>query len=65
MKNPTSGGKDSFPGPLAVKLVDDVPTVFPQASGAVEPHEDLLKTVYDHGPVDVRYWHRRACLATI
>lgn len=53
MKNPTAGGKSSSPGPLAVKLVEGVPTVFPRDSGLVDSSEDLLQTVYDNGPVEV------------
>lgn len=53
MKNPTAGGKDSFPGALAVKLVNGVATAFPRDAGVVRPEEDLLQTVYDHGPVNV------------
>lgn len=39
------------PGVLAVKRVNGVPTVFPADSGEVAPHENLLRTVYDMGPV--------------
>ena len=53
MKNPVAGGKASLPGPLAVKLVDGVATVFPQKSGLVSADEDLLQTIYDCGPVHV------------
>ena len=41
-------------GALAVKRVNGVPTVFPRSTGEVSPSEDLLQTVYDHGPVPVR-----------
>lgn len=53
MKNPVAGGKTSLPGPLAVKRVHGIPTVFPQEQGLVEESEDLLETIYDHGPVEV------------
>lgn len=52
MKQPqTDTGKFSLPGVLAVKRVNGVPTVFPADSGEVAPHENLLRTVYDMGPV--------------
>ena len=41
-------------GALAVKRVNGVPTVYPRSTGEVSPSEDLLQTVYDHGPVPVR-----------
>lgn len=53
MKNPVEGSKASLPGGLAVKEVDGVPVVFPQEVGLVTEPEDLLQTVYDHGPVKV------------
>ena len=53
MKHPVASGKDSFPGVLAVKRVHGIPTVFPHDSGDVSASEDLLQTVYDHGPVQV------------
>ncbi|KAG2442447.1 hypothetical protein HXX76_002533 [Chlamydomonas incerta] len=52
MKQPqTDTGKFSLPGVLAVKRVDGVPTVFPADSGEVAPHENLLRVVYDCGPL--------------
>lgn len=54
MKNPVAGGKSSFPGALAVKKVRGVATVFPQDPALVRESEDLLETVYDCGPVQVR-----------
>ena len=41
----------SLPGVLAVKRVDGVPTAFP--SSEVIPEDNLLKVVYDHGPMKV------------
>lgn len=58
MKNPTEGGKSSLPGPLAVKRLDGIPTVFPHSAGIVSKAEDLLHTVYDHGPVEVGSFQR-------
>ena len=54
MKNPIEGSKASLPGGLAVKEVDGVPVVFPQEMGLVTEAEDLLQTVYDHGPCQGR-----------
>ncbi len=34
-----------------MKRVNGVPTVFPADSGEVAPHDNLLRTVYDMGPV--------------
>jgi len=51
MKNPVAGGKSSFPGELAVKMVEGIATAFPRESQA--KGEDLLETVYDHGPLPV------------
>jgi len=57
MKQPASDtGKFSLPGVLAVKRVNNVPTVFPADSGEVAPHEDLLKVMYDHGPIKGFQW---------
>ncbi|GIL51516.1 hypothetical protein Vafri_7487, partial [Volvox africanus] len=39
-------------GILAVKRVNGVPTVFPADSGEVAPHENLLRVVYDKGPLE-------------
>ncbi|GIL51514.1 hypothetical protein Vafri_7487 [Volvox africanus] len=53
MKQPqTDTGKFSLPGILAVKRVNGVPTVFPADSGEVAPHENLLRVVYDKGPLE-------------
>lgn len=52
MKCPkTDASKFSLPGPLAVKRVDGIPTVFPAES--VDSEGDLLEVVYDCGPVAV------------
>lgn len=54
MKCPkTDSSKISFPGKLAVKAVDGVPTVFP--AECVPPEENMLETVYDGGPVPVEW----------
>lgn len=53
MKNPVEGSKASFPGGLAVKEVGGVPVVLPEDAGLVADSENLLQTVYDHGPVKV------------
>ena len=53
MKNPVEGSKASFPGGLAVKAINGVPTIFPEEAGLVADSENLLQTVYDHGPVKV------------
>lgn len=51
MKAPlTDPEKYSLPGLLAVKRVDGIPTVFPKAE--VRNEDNLLRVVYDHGPVD-------------
>ena len=47
-------GWQSLPGILAVKRVGSVPTVFPAESGDVVAEENLLHTVYDMRPVQVR-----------
>lgn len=44
----------SLPGILAVKRIGGVPTVFPAESGDVSGGENLLQTVYDMRPVQVR-----------
>jgi hypothetical protein len=41
--------KLSLPGELAVKMVDNTPTVYPVED--VLPEENLLQTVYDNGPI--------------
>ena len=52
MKCPkTDASKFSLPGPLVVKRVDGIPTVFPAES--VDGEGDLLEVVYDCGPVTV------------
>ena len=53
MKHPGAGGKSSLPGALAVTAVDGIPTVFPRETGEVSEADDLLRVVYDHGPVEV------------
>lgn len=57
MKRPkTDMNKISFPGALYVKRVDGVPTIFPKAHGQVIPEdENLLKVVYDCGPVNYQW----------
>jgi len=47
-------GKESLPGVLAVKRVNGVPTVFPAEEVTAE--ENLLKIVYDCGPVEGLVW---------
>jgi nicotinamide phosphoribosyltransferase len=50
MKKPKSDmEKVSFPGILAVKRVNGVPTIFP--SSEVKPEENLFRVVYDKRPV--------------
>eukprot|EP00798_Chlamydomonas_sp_ICE-L_P008160 gene8160-1414_t len=57
MKQPMSdSGKFSLPGVLAVKSVNGVPTVFPADSGEVSAEENMLKLVYDMGPVKDYVW---------
>jgi nicotinamide phosphoribosyltransferase len=46
--------KDSLPGVLAVKRVAGVPTAFPAAE--VAPEDNLLRVVYDCGPVEGLEW---------
>lgn len=43
-------------GVLAVKRVDGVPTVFPKDSNEVSDEDNLLKVVYNMGPVDGLVW---------
>jgi nicotinamide phosphoribosyltransferase len=43
-------------GILAVKRVDGVPVVFPASTGEVAAEENLLKVVYDCGPVEGVDW---------
>lgn len=51
-QNPkTDQAKRSIPGQVGVKRVHGVPTVFPVEEVAAD--ENLLVTVYDHGPVQV------------
>lgn len=42
--------------------MNGVPTVFPAEGGHVSPEENMLKIVYDHGPVQVHtnYYHIHA-----
>ncbi|KAF5831924.1 nicotinamide phosphoribosyltransferase [Dunaliella salina] len=57
MKQPlTDPSKYSLPGVLAVKRVNGVPTVFPADSGEVSAEDNLLKVVYDRGPVAGFTW---------
>ncbi|EFN59608.1 hypothetical protein CHLNCDRAFT_133026 [Chlorella variabilis] len=54
MKAPKTGPeKGSLPGPLAVKRVSGVPTVFP--ADQVAPEDNLLQVVYDKRPVEVQW----------
>lgn len=53
-KPKTDYGKMSFPGILAVKRIDGVPTVFPADEVSVE--ENLLKVIYDKGPIKGLRW---------
>jgi len=56
MKCPkTDAGKISLPGPLKVKLVNGIPTVFPAKEDEHDP-ADLLVTVYNCGPVAGFKW---------
>jgi nicotinamide phosphoribosyltransferase len=54
MKKPkTDGGKCSFPGMLKVLRVNGQLTVFPRTvDEKVNPKDNELKVVYDHGPID-------------
>jgi nicotinamide phosphoribosyltransferase len=55
MKAPVGDAlKGSLPGLLAVKRVAGVPTAFPAAD--VAPEDNLLKVVYDRGPVAGLEW---------
>jgi nicotinamide phosphoribosyltransferase len=56
--------RQSLPGILAVKRVGSVPTVFPADSGDVGAEENLLHTVYNMRPVQVRYCEH-CCNATL
>ncbi|KAG1671877.1 hypothetical protein FOA52_003444 [Chlamydomonas sp. UWO 241] len=57
MKQPlTDSGKFSLPGVLAVKRYRGVPTAFPKDSGEVSEAENLLRVVYDKGPVAGLVW---------
>ena len=47
-------------GVLGVKRVNGIPTVFP--AECVEPEENLLKVVYDCGPVPEWQWDDFDCL---
>jgi len=56
MKKPKSDlTKVSHPGILKVKRVHGIPTVFPLTSENEQDPENLLKVVWDHGPV-VKKW---------
>jgi len=56
MKCPKSDmSKVSLPGPLKVKKVNGIPTIFPAAEDEKDP-EDLLVTIYDNGPVAGLKW---------
>ena len=55
MKAPVGDAlKGSLPGLLAVKRVAGVPTAFPAAD--VAPEDNLLKVIYDRGPVAGLEW---------
>uniref|UniRef100_A0A7R9YV39 Nicotinamide phosphoribosyltransferase n=1 Tax=Chlamydomonas euryale TaxID=1486919 RepID=A0A7R9YV39_9CHLO len=57
MKQPaTDAGKFSLPGVMAIKRVNGVPTVYPKETGEVADEENLLKVVYDRGPVPGFKW---------
>jgi nicotinamide phosphoribosyltransferase len=57
MKQPlTDAGKFSLPGALAVKRVNGVPTVFPKDGGEMSDADNLLRVVYDKGPVAGLVW---------
>ena len=47
-------GKDSLPGVLAVKSVGGTPMVF--SAEEVSPEENMLRVVYDCGPVEGVHW---------
>ena len=54
MKAPRAdSSKISLPGTLAVKRVQGVPTAYPADGGHVAPDENLLRVVYDYGPLQV------------
>jgi len=57
MKKPlTEAGKISFPGILKVKRVNGIPTIFPaKSSDPIDP-ENLMKVVWDKGPVKDLKW---------
>ncbi|KAG1671884.1 hypothetical protein FOA52_003451 [Chlamydomonas sp. UWO 241] len=60
MKQPqTDTGKFSLPGMVAVKRVDGVPTAFPKGGAGTDevgPNDNLLRVVYDKGPVAGLMW---------
>ena len=57
MKAPkTDSGKVSLPGALSVRRVGGVPRVFPAGGGGEEGGEEMLRVVYDKGPVAGRVW---------
>jgi nicotinamide phosphoribosyltransferase len=47
--------KISFPGVLKVKRVNGVPTIFPASEGEEDP-DNLLRVVYNKGPVPGFSW---------
>ena len=52
MKAPkTDSGKVSLPGVLSVRRVNGLPQVFPAASGSGSATQEMLRVVYDKGPV--------------
>jgi nicotinic acid phosphoribosyltransferase len=49
--------KVSLPGILQVRKVNRIPTIFPREDGeVVDPTQNLLKVVYDKGPVSSLTW---------
>ncbi len=56
MKLPKSDPlKYSLPGIMAVKSVKGIPTAFPADSGHVSSEENMLRVVWDNGPVEVSW----------
>merc|ERR1712100_296070 len=57
MKKPkTDSGKTSLPGCLQVKRVNGIPTVFPRDADAPIDSDDLLRVVWNKGPVADLKW---------
>ncbi len=59
MKSPkTDSGKFSLPGKLQVFRVKGAPTAYPSPASWEDTlvQQNLLRVVYDHGPVDDRVW---------